>query len=96
LCFQPDRPGPKIGQPGQLRAAKEAVYFLRAEEAERLRGRIILTGVFPGGGTMRSLEDTLDEVPGVAACATTVWRLVHRGVNKPLNRDEVGLAAKEV
>ena len=78
LCFQPDRPGSKIGQPGQLRAAKEAVYFLSAEEAEGLRGRIILTGVFPGGGTMRSLEDMLDEVPGVAASATTVWRLVNQ------------------
>jgi hypothetical protein len=78
LCFQPDMPGPKIGLAGQLTAVKEAVHFLRAEEAERLRGRIILTGIFPGGGTMGSLEDMLDEVPGVDGSAATIWRRVNQ------------------
>jgi len=78
LCLQPDMPGPKIGLPGPLTVVKEEVHFLSAEEAERLRGRIILTGIFPGGGTMRSLEDMLDEVPGVAGSATTIWRLVNQ------------------
>ncbi len=78
LCFQPDLPGPKIDQRGQLTVVKEAVQVLNAEEAERLRGRIILTGIFPGGGTMRSLEDMLDEVPGVAGSATTIWRIVNQ------------------
>jgi hypothetical protein len=78
LCLQPDTPGPKNGQLGELTAVKEVVHFLSAEQAQRLRGRIILTGVFPGGGTMRSLEDLLDEVPNVAASATTIWRLVNQ------------------
>lgn len=74
LCLQPDMPGSKNGQT----VVKEVVHILSAEEAERLRGRIILTGVFPGGGTMRSLEDMMDEVPGVTACAMTIWRLVNQ------------------
>ncbi len=74
LCLQPDLPGPGIG----LTAAKEVVHFLSAAEAEQLRGRIILTGIFPGGGTMRSLEDMVDEVPGITASATTIWRLVNQ------------------
>jgi hypothetical protein len=74
LCFQPDLPGPKIGQ----RAEKEAVYLLSTASAKRLRGRIILTGLFPGGGTMRSLEDMLDEVPGIDGSASTIWRVVNQ------------------
>jgi len=78
LCFQPELPGPKRGRRGQPPAKKEAVHFLSAEEAERLRGRIILTGLFPGGGTMRSLEDMLEEVPGLAGSAATIGRLVNQ------------------
>lgn len=74
LCLQPNMSGSRIG----LRAAKEVVHILSAEEAEQLRGRIILTGIFPGGGTMRSLEDMVDEVPGITASATTIWRLVNQ------------------
>ncbi len=74
LCLQPNMAGPRIG----LTAAKEVVHILSAAEADRLRGRIILTGIFPGGGTMRSLEDMLDEVPGITASATTIWRLVNQ------------------
>ncbi len=78
LCLQPEMPGPKISQAGQLTAAKEVVHILSAAEADRLRGRIILTGIFPGGGTMRSLEDMVDEVPGITASAMTIWRLVNQ------------------
>ncbi len=78
LCLHPDLPGPKKGQAGQLRSEKEEVHFLSAEETERLRGRIILTGIFPGGGTMRSLEDMVEEVPGITASATTICRLVNQ------------------
>lgn len=73
LFFQPGVPGPRAGQSTVI---KEVVQSLTAEEAKRLRGRLILTGVFPGGGTMRSLEDMLDEVPGVDGSATTIWRIV--------------------
>ncbi len=78
LCLQPEMPGPKISQAGQLTAAKEVVQILSAAEADRLRGRIILTGIFPGGGTMRSLEEMVDEVPGITASAMTIWRLVNQ------------------
>jgi len=77
LFFQPGVPGPRAGTSGQPSGlVKEVVHSLNTEEAKRLRGRIILTGVFPGGGTMRSLEDMLDEVPGVDGSATTIWRIV--------------------
>jgi len=78
LFFQPGVPGPRAGTSGQPSIVKEVVHSLNTEETERLRGRIILTGVFPGGGTMRSLEDMLDEVPGVDGSATTIWRIVDR------------------
>jgi len=78
LCFQPEMPGPKNGLLRQKLAEKEARHFLRAEEAERLRGRIILTGIFPGGETMRSLEDMLEEVPGIDGSASTIGRLVNQ------------------
>ena len=74
LCIEPDMPGSKIGQT----AEKEIVHQLTTEEAKQLRGRIILTGIFPGGGTMRSVEDMLDEVPNVRGSATTIWRLVNQ------------------
>jgi predicted nuclease of predicted toxin-antitoxin system len=48
----------------------------RAEE-EHTRGRLILTSVFPGGVTMRPLEDILEEAPLAGRSDTTVWRLVN-------------------
>jgi hypothetical protein len=48
------------------------------EAAARLRDRLILTGLFPGGVTMRPLEDILAEVPGVGCSDTTIWRQVKR------------------
>lgn len=47
------------------------------EEKERMRGRLILTAVFPGGVTMRPLEDILAEVPLVGCSDTTIWRLIN-------------------
>lgn len=77
LFFQPGVPGPRAGTSGQPSdIVKEVVRSLTAAEAKRLQGRLILTGVFPGGGTMRSLEDMLDEAPGVDGSATTIWRIV--------------------
>jgi hypothetical protein len=47
------------------------------EEEERIRGRLILTSVFPGGVTMRPLEEILKEVPLEGRSDTTIWRLVN-------------------
>jgi predicted nuclease of predicted toxin-antitoxin system len=49
--------------------------LIREEEA-RIRGRLILTSVFPGGVTMRPLEDILEETPVKGCSDTTIWRLV--------------------
>ncbi len=79
LFLQPGVPGPATGR-NKKSVEVEVVHWLKAEEVERLRGRIILTGVLPGGGTMRSLEDMLDEVPGIDGAAATIWRIVnHKG-----------------
>ena len=44
-----------------------------------LRARVILTSVFPGGVTMRPLEDILAEVPGTGRPSdTTIWRIVNQ------------------
>jgi hypothetical protein len=44
-----------------------------------LRARLILTSVFPGGVTMRPLEDILAEVPFIDSPSdTTIWRIVNQ------------------
>lgn len=44
-----------------------------------LRTRLILTSVFPGGVTMRPLEDILAEVPFIDSPSdTTIWRIVNQ------------------
>jgi hypothetical protein len=48
----------------------------RDEEA-RLRNRLILTSVFPGGATMRPLEEILAEAPVEGRSAPTIWRFVN-------------------
>ena len=48
------------------------------EAAERLRGRLILTGLFPGGMPMRPLEDMLGEIPGAGCSDSTIWRQATR------------------
>jgi hypothetical protein len=53
------------------------------EEAERLRSRLVLTSLLPGGVTMRPLEDILAEVPGGVDCSdTTIWRQVNQDGGK--------------
>jgi hypothetical protein len=47
------------------------------EEEERMRGRLILTSVFPGGVTMRPLEEILKEAPLEGRSAPTIWRVVN-------------------
>lgn len=49
-----------------------------SREAERcIRGRLILTSVFPGGATMRPLEEILAEAPLAGRSDTTIWRVVN-------------------
>lgn len=47
------------------------------EEEERMRRRLILTSIFPGGVTMRPLEDILEEAPLKGCSDTTIWRFVN-------------------
>jgi hypothetical protein len=82
VLFEPRLPGPvpclkqwlpcgaTLSQP-----VGEAKSPCRAEE-ERTRGRLILTSVFPGGVTMRPLEEILAEAPLTGRSDTTIWRLV--------------------
>ena len=85
LWFQPRLPGPVAGLK-ELVSGLEAVRFPPSneqiwskEDAERLRSRLVLTGLFPGGVTMRPLEDILAEVAGGVDCSdTTIWRQVNQ------------------
>ena len=82
--FEPRLPGPvpclkrllpcgaTLSQP-----ATEAKTPSREEE-ERMRGRLILTSIFPGGVTMRPLEDILEEAPLEGRSDTTIWRIVNQ------------------
>jgi hypothetical protein len=86
--FQPHTPGPVAGLK-KLISGVEAVSFPSSNEqiwskaeVERLRSRLILTGLFPGGVTMRPLEDILAEVPGVGCAHTTIWRQVNQDGDK--------------
>lgn len=80
--FQPRRPGPVAGlkklmggvEPVRVPPSHAPIWS--TAEAARLRSRLVLTSLFPGGVTMRPLEDILAEVPGVAGSDTTVWRQV--------------------
>ena len=47
------------------------------EEEARIRNRLILTSVFPGGVTMRPLEEILAEAPVEGRSAPTIWRFVN-------------------
>ncbi len=80
--FQPRLPGPVAGLKKALSATEQEVNptdkgsLWSKEEAERLRGRLILTGLFPGGMPLRPLEDMLGEVPGVGCSDSTIGRQV--------------------
>ena len=49
---------------------------LSPEQADTLLHRLILTSIFPGGVTMRPLEEILEEVPLPGRSAPTIWRIV--------------------
>jgi hypothetical protein len=83
VLFEPRLPGPvpclkrmlpcgaTLSQP-----ATEA-KTLSQEEEKQIRGRLILTSVFPGGATMRPLEEILREAPLEGRSDTTIWRFVN-------------------
>ena len=52
------------------------------EEAERQRNRLILTSVFPGGVTMRPLEEILKEAPVEDWSDISIWRFVNESGTK--------------
>jgi hypothetical protein len=56
------------------------------EEEARIRNRLILTSVFPGGATMRPLEEILTEAPVEGRSAPTIWRFVN----------EAGVQARQI
>jgi len=82
VLFEPRLPGPvpclKRLLPCSATASHSAVEAKTPsrEEEKRLRGRLTLTSVFPGGVTMRPLEDILEEAPLGGRSDTTIWRLV--------------------
>lgn len=86
--FQPRLPGPVAGLK-KLISGVETVSFpptkgpiWSKEKAERLRSRLVLTSLLPGGVTMRPVEDILAEVPGVGCSDTTIWRQVNQDGGK--------------
>lgn len=84
IFFQPHLPGPvagfkqlSSGQEQSVSPTIEQVFWSR-EEVRRLIGRLILTAVFPGGVTLRPLEDILAELPGLGRSDSTIWRTIHQ------------------
>ncbi|NIM23290.1 MAG: hypothetical protein GTO65_03000, partial [Armatimonadetes bacterium] len=82
VLFEPRLPGPvpclkRLLPCGATlsRPVTEAKTRSRAEE-EQIRNRLILTSVFPGGVTMRPLEEILAEAPLEGRSDTTIWRVV--------------------
>jgi len=81
VLFEPRMPGPMpclknilpCSAPSQ--ATDEAEQRSREQEATLLH-RLILTSVFPGGVTMRPLEEILAETPLPDRSAPTIWRIV--------------------
>jgi len=83
ILFEPRLPGPVPCLKQMLLCgatlsppAAEAKTLSREEE-ERIRNRLILTSVFPGGVTMRPLEEILKEAPLEGRSDTTIWRVVN-------------------
>ena len=78
--FQPRLPGPVAGlkellssvDPATITTGQEPVWT--EKEIKQLRGRLILTGLFPGGMPMRSLEELLAQIPGFGISDSTIWR----------------------
>lgn len=84
LIFQARLPGPVAGLKKALSATEkeesqsEKEHLWTKDEAERLRGRLILTGLFPGGMPLRPLEDMVGEVPGVGCSDSTIGRRIEQ------------------
>lgn len=86
--FEPRLPGPvpclkRLLPCGTTLSPPAAeVKTLSREEEERIRNRLILTSVFPGGVTMRPLEEILKEAPLEGRSDTTIWRVVNEAGGK--------------
>ena len=84
IFFQPRLPGPVAGfkqlSSGQAQAVPSTVEkgLWSAEQVKRLIARLVLTAVFPGGVTLRPLEDILAEVPGLGRSDSTIWRIINQ------------------
>jgi len=82
VLFEPRLPGPVPCLKSVLpcvappQATSEAEKLSPDQEATMLR-RLILTSVFPGGVTMRPLEEILEEAPLPGRSAPTIWRMVN-------------------
>lgn len=83
VLFEPRLPGPVpclkrlLPCGAALSPPTTEAKALSCQEEEQVRGRLILTSVFPGGVTMRPLEDILEEAPVAGRSDTTIWRLVN-------------------
>ena len=77
--FKPHIPGPVAGLKALL-SEFEIQEIQDADwsqvEAKQIQGRLILTGLFPGGVPLRPLEDMLNEVPGVGCSDSTISRRI--------------------
>jgi len=81
--FEPRLPGPvpclkQLLPCGTTPSPPAAEAKTLSHDAEkRIRNRLILTSVFPGGVTMRPLEEILKEAPLEGRSDTTIWRVVN-------------------
>ena len=83
ILFEPRLPGPvpclkQVLPCGTILSPPVVEDRTRSRDEEaRLRNRLILTSVFPGGATMRPLEEILAEAPVEGRSAPTIWRFVN-------------------
>jgi hypothetical protein len=83
ILFEPRLPGPvpclkQVLPCGTTLSPPVAKDKTRSRDEEaRIRNRLILTSVFPGGATMRPLEEILAEAPVEGRSAPTIWRFVN-------------------
>jgi hypothetical protein len=84
ILFEPRLPGPvsclkQLLPCGTTLSSPTAEgKTLSREEEARIRNRLILTSVFPGGATLRPLEEILAEAPVAGRSASTIWRFVNQ------------------
>jgi hypothetical protein len=87
VLFEPRLPGPvpclKRLLPCETTSRPIAEAKTPTQEAEEgVRNRLILTSVFPGGVTMRPLEEILKEAPLEGWSDTSIWRFVDEAGSK--------------